>query len=165
MSITGTASGGANWTNRQRRYASLLNAEVFTPALVVNGARVVIGSDRDAVEAAISTAMSPSIQVELQRSEQGVVARVGPRPDRTSVTLVVYDAVQATNVHAGENSGRTLREGHIVRSADPVEIPSGGGVAINAALAPDQGAVLLVQDRDGSISGVAQVKPASETRI
>src|ERR1700728_4139457 len=40
-------------TERQRRYAESLLDEVYTPALVVNGARMVVGSDSSAVQAAI----------------------------------------------------------------------------------------------------------------
>src|SRR5260370_1298325 len=36
------------WTERQRKYAKALNGEVYTPALVVNGATILVGSDRSA---------------------------------------------------------------------------------------------------------------------
>ena len=41
------------WTERQRHYARALRAEVYTPALVVNGAHMVVGSDAAAVREAM----------------------------------------------------------------------------------------------------------------
>jgi hypothetical protein len=154
----------AEWTRRQRRYAGLLNSEVFTPALVINGSQVVVGSDRSAVAEALSAPYSPSVATELRRSDTGLTGRIGARPDTASVTLIVYDSVRATSVRAGENSGRVLHEGHIVRSAEPVDVAGGGDLTL-PGLPRDQGAVLLVQDRGGRILGVAEVRPASEALL
>ena len=41
-------------TDRQRTYARQLGSDVFTPALVVDGQTIVVGSDRAAIEAAHS---------------------------------------------------------------------------------------------------------------
>ncbi|MDQ2802504.1 MAG: DUF1223 domain-containing protein, partial [Pseudomonadota bacterium] len=49
-------------TSRQRRYAASLGAEVYTPQLVVDGARQVIGSDRAAVAAALAAARTARAQ-------------------------------------------------------------------------------------------------------
>lgn len=155
----------ADWTRRQRQYARLLSSEVFTPALVVNGKWVVVGSDRSAVMTALRATYPQSVDVNLRRSESGLVGRVGPRQETTSVMLVVYDAIRSTGVHAGENLGRTLREGHIVRSAEVMVAARDGADVTGPVIAPDQGAVLLVQERDGSVVGVAEVRPASESPL
>ena len=47
------------WTERQRSYAKYLRGEVFTPALVVNGAAMVVGSDKASVDRAIGEAAPP----------------------------------------------------------------------------------------------------------
>lgn len=148
------------WTERQRRYAHRLAAEVYTPALVVNGGVMVVGSDRAAVRAAIAAAPALPVATSLRRTEDGVVARVGPRPDGASVTLVVYDPEHATPVRGGENSGRTLRESHIVRAATLVRI--GTDTVALGPVTPQQGAVLLVQDRDHAMLGAAQARAAGE---
>ncbi len=152
----------AAWTRRQRTYAALLNSEVFTPAMVINGSRVVVGSDRGAVTDALNSAYPPTVLAELHRSDTSITGRIGPRPETASVTTVVYDSIRTTNVRAGENAGRDLREGHIVRSANPLNVARGGGSVTIPNLALDQGAVLLVQDDDGAILGVAEIRPASE---
>lgn len=149
-----------DWTERQRRYAAQMNAEVYTPALAINGTRMVVGSDRSAVRSAIGSAQTLPVTVELRRTDEGLAARVGPRPEAATVTLVVYDKARATSVGAGENSGRTLKEGHIVRSATLVEAASGDVALSLPGIAPDQGAVLLIQDHELAILGAAQVRAA-----
>jgi hypothetical protein len=149
----------AEWTNRQRRYAHLLNDEVYTPALVVNGARMVVGSDRSAVQAAMAAPHPFPVGVELKRAEHGLTARLGPRPDNAVVSLLIYDASHSTGVRAGENAGRKLWEPHIVRSASILE-PGDATTVSLPDIEPDQGAVLLVQNRDWVVLGVAQVRPA-----
>jgi len=150
----------AEWTARQRRYAHLLNDQVYTPALVVNGSRMVVGSDRPAVQAAMDEYHPFTVEVELERAEHGLLARVGPRPDTAVVWLLVYDATRSTGVRAGENARRTLREANIVRSASPLALGHDAVPVPLAGILPNQGAVLLVQDHTWSISGVAQVRPA-----
>jgi hypothetical protein len=149
----------AEWTKRQRRYANLLNDEVYTPALVVNGAHMVVGSDRSAVQAAMAEPHPLPVGVELRRAEHGLMAWLGPRQDDAVVSLLIYDASHSTGVRAGENGGRTLREAHIVRSASVFEPGDATAVPL-PDIALDQGAVLLVQNRDWVVLGVAQVRPA-----
>jgi hypothetical protein len=52
-------------TERRQAYARPLEAHVFTPALVINGAAVVVGSDRPAVERAIGAATPLPVTVAL----------------------------------------------------------------------------------------------------
>jgi hypothetical protein len=148
------------WTQRQRHYARHLNDEVYTPALIVNGARMVVGSDRSAVQAAMAVPHALTVDVELRRGEHGLMARVGSRPEGAVASLIVYDQAHVTAVRAGENSGRKFRESHIVRSASALEPGQDATLLSWLDLAPDQGAVLLVQDRDWVVRGVAQVTPA-----
>src|SRR5580704_15223543 len=49
------------WTDRQKTYAKYLDGEVYTPALVVNGATMMVGSDKAAVRRAIDQAAPPSL--------------------------------------------------------------------------------------------------------
>ncbi len=153
------------WTLRQRRYASRLNADVYTPALAVNGTRMVVGSDRAAVRAAIGAAAPMSVQTGIIRTGGSLSVRTGPRPATSTVTLIVYDPVHATSVRAGENSGRTLQEAHIVRSAVAVEIAAEGAMITLPAMLADQGAVLLVQDRDLAVLGATQLRAPSEVPL
>ena len=148
----------AAWTERQHSYARALGEEVYTPALVVNGAAMVVGSDRAQVERAIGGAPAPMVAVGLRREASGLSAEIGPLPGAASGLLVVYDPEQTTRVGAGENHGRRLVEYRVARQAIPVEI-SGGRLALPPV--PDtSGAALLLRDASGRIMGAADLPPA-----
>src|SRR5450631_4065264 len=66
------------WTDRQKAYAEHLGSEVFTPAMVVNGATMVVGSDKSAVRRAIDRATQPPLAVALRRTVTGLEAEIGP---------------------------------------------------------------------------------------
>ncbi len=100
-------------TDRQRAYAARLGSEVFTPALVVNGTSMMVGSDRPGIERAIAHA--PSLPVPLVATETGV--HVGQASGRVMAVLAVYLPMAETRVGAGENGGRQLREFRLVREA------------------------------------------------
>lgn len=148
-------------TARQRRYAARLHDEVYTPALVVNGARMVVGSDDAAVRAALAAGGGPAVPVALRRDGDGLVAEVGATGAPVTALLAAYDPRHATPVGAGENGGRTLVEYRTVRAA----MQAGGwdGAARRIALpavAPGRGAVLLVQTADLRIVAAADLPPA-----
>jgi len=98
------------WTDRQRTYARHLNGEVFTPALVVNGAAMMVGSDKAAVRQAIEMAAPQPVGVALRRTAAGLEAEIGVTATLVTGTLAIYDPEQATQVDAGENQGRKLVE-------------------------------------------------------
>src|SRR5262249_33251912 len=140
-----------------------VNDEVYTPALVVNGARMVVGSNRAAVRKAIGNAPVLPIEVGLQRAQAGLTARIGPLPEGASATLIIYDAVHATPVGAGQDAGGPGREPPPVRPATPPR--AGRGDLPRLPPPADQGAVLLVQGRDLAVLGAAQVRATGEATV
>jgi hypothetical protein len=145
-------------TERQQRYAARLNEEVYTPALVVNGARIVVGSDKPAVREAIGTAGGLSVPVTLHRDGAATIAEIGAAGAPVSALLATYDPAHATQIGAGENGGRKLVEYRIVREATPLGTWSGDAWRITLpAIAPDRGAVLLVQGADLRIIGATDL--------
>ena len=147
------------WTGRQRSYAAALRGEVYTPALVVNGAAMVVGSDQAAVERAISAARGTALAVDvtLRRDAAGLTADIGAVPGPVTMLLVVYDPFDTTQVGAGENSGRHLVEYRVVRDATLLSGPSNRPTL--PSVRPDQGAVLLVQDQTSRVIGAADLPP------
>lgn len=147
-------------TDRQRRYAAQLHDEVYTPALVVNGARMVVGSGGSAVRAAIGAAGGLPVPVTLRHDGAVTVAEIGAAGVPVSALLAVYDPERATSIGAGENGGRKLTEYRIVRDATPFGTWDGAPRRIALpAIAPRQGAVLLVQTADLRIAGAADLMP------
>ncbi len=105
------------WTDRQKTYAAHLASEVFTPALVVNGATMLVGSDQASVRRAIDQTSRPPLAVTLYRTASGLQAEIGASSGALTGTLVTYDPEAATEVAAGENGGRRLIEYRVVREA------------------------------------------------
>lgn len=148
-----------DWTLRQQSYAHHLNDEVYTPALVVNGATMVVGSNRAAVRSAIAGAAPPTVGVTLRRTPAGIEAEVsGAGPGMTGL-LVTYDPQHATAVKAGENQGRELIEYRVVRSASL--IPALGSGLVSRPPPEGTGVVLMVQDAAWRVSGAADLPPGA----
>ena len=144
------------WTDRQRDYARHLGDDVYTPALVVNGARMVVGSDRRAVTEAMAATPAP-MAVTLRRTATGLEAVASAWPAGASALLAVYDPDNTTSVAAGENGGRRLKEYRIVREARDVVL-SDRPIAL-APVQAHRGAALLVRDAAWRIVAAADLPP------
>ncbi len=145
-------------TQRQQRYAAQLRDEVYTPALVVNGARMVVGSDAAAVRTAIGATGGFAVPVTLRRDGAAASAEIGPAGRPVSALLATYDPQRATAVGAGENGGQRLVEYHIVRDATTLGAWDGARRRIALPpIAPGRGAVLLLQTEDLVVRGAADL--------
>jgi hypothetical protein len=148
-------------TERQQAYARQLGGEVYTPALVIDGATVVVGSDRAAVERAIGAATPLAVTVALR--DAGV--EVGAGPGHLRAISVLYDPEHATDVASGENEGARLREYRIVRQVDVLGEWDGAPRHFTAPPpASGQGQVILVQTADLRIVGAANRPPAAQAK-
>jgi hypothetical protein len=147
----------AEWTERQRTYARYLESEVYTPALVVNGAAMMVGSDRTAIRRAIGHAVPPAAGVMLRRTASGLVAEINPLPMAAIGMLVSYDPRQSTQVSAGENGGRQLVEYRVVRGLTRLDVLT-SRMAL-PAVPENRGVVLLIQDASWHVIGVADLAP------
>ncbi len=145
------------WTDRQKNYAKHLNGEVYTPALVVSGATMMVGSDKAAIRRAIEQASPPSIWVTLRRVASGLEAEIAVGATPVTGMLVTYDPQQATQVNAGENGGRRLVEYRVVR--DVVTLDRLATHLVLPSIPDNQGAVLLIQDASWRIVGAADLAP------
>ena len=147
----------AETTERQRAYARHLGvAYVYTPQLVVDGARHVVGSNRRAVDDAIDVSKS-------SKARRAPVTITSSAPDRLTVEigraegyygeatvwLVSVDRQHETTVDAGENRGRTLLNFNVVRDFRPI------GSWIGGAMTLELGADELSQGADGMGDGCA----------
>ncbi|MEE9300420.1 MAG: DUF1223 domain-containing protein [Alphaproteobacteria bacterium] len=124
-------------TQRQRDYALQFGISyVYTPQMVVAGAVEVVGSDRAAIEQALIDARETDIypvapEITHDAAEGLRISIPGADLDaEAQILLVVFDSEQVTEVSAGENAGRELRNVNIVRTirrigswhGEPVEI-------------------------------------------
>lgn len=170
---------------RQRWYARQLHAySLFTPQLMVDGHRSVVGSQRARVLDALDEAQTersgatthmPSAEVSarIQQGSAGaeLVVDVNAASDRGNtksnaknyrVVVVGYLPAAETRVARGENGNRTLREYNIVRGLRELGDWHGPAASYRlplAALPATASAVaVLVQDElAGDIAGATQL--------
>ncbi len=147
-------------TDRQRRYAALLPSnQVYTPQIVVDGSRDVVGSDRDRVLGAIraATAKVATTSALASRERDGVKIEIGAGSGAATIWLIGYDEQHRTSVTAGENGGRALLEANIVRSFQSVGRWRGAAVQDLAPLPSGERAAIILQQDDGRIIAAARV--------
>lgn len=152
-------------TRRQYRYASWFGSnQVYTPQLVVGGAKGVVGSDRSAAEAAIAeAARHPSAtNLQLTRAADALRVTVGAGAGRGRVWLAAYDPRRETSVRAGENGGAKLEEFQLVRRFESIGDWTGGALALTATPPSEgQGVAVFIQGEDGRILASAALAPAA----
>ncbi len=114
------------WSRRQRRYAEAMRSgRVYTPQLVVDGGAHCVGSDVERVgeEIARAAASVPAGEVELAvgdgddgRLVLDVTARVREgAAGEWRAMVAVFENDLTTPVPRGENAGRSLENGRVVR--------------------------------------------------
>ena len=145
-------------TARQRDYARDLGDDsVYTPEMVVDGARGFVGSDRARGLSAIAEAAPRSVSVGVTREGQALVIHVGAGTGQARVLLVGFDPAHRTHIGRGENGGRTLLESNIVRSVTPVGPWAGSAIAFRRSAPAGESFAVLVQAEDGRIIGAGRL--------
>jgi hypothetical protein len=163
------------FTSRQQDYGQALHLQsVYTPQMVVNGEAQVLGSDGNAVRAAIrAAAQGPHATVALRVAGSDTascqVRGFPPGTQTADVLLAVTESSLVTFVSGGENNGSRLRQSAVVRSLHTLarlDAKNGGVYSANVRLnlRPDWNRqnlklVLFVQDRSTRrIIGAATAK-------
>ncbi len=145
-------------TARQQAYAKRLGVEVFTPAIVVGGARMAVGSDAGDIDAAMAVTPAASVPVGLSRTAEGLSAEVGAAGQPVRALLVFHLPEHTTPIGAGENGGRKLTEYRIVRQVLDVGNWDGASRRFDLPQPPaGHGAVLLVQSAGLAMLGAAEL--------
>ena len=151
----------AAFTARQRDYQGLGvegRRGVYTPQMIVNGARALVGSDRDALTRELADAGALPVDVFVDAAGDGFTVRLAGRyKGPAEIWQVDYIGSARTPVRGGENNGKFLRNHHIVTNLRHVgrwwgespdltlARPSGGA----------SGCAILVQEKGGRIVGAA----------
>ncbi len=146
------------YSDRQRAYArSWGSSRIYTPQMVVNGAKGVVGSRRNEVHGAIDGASLPLV-VDLERD--GDMLRIDIPPNTTLenavVWLVTYRSRADVSIDKGENAGKSMVYTQVVTGRQALGLWEGASGAnlklpLPEVLADgDTGfAVLVQQERDG----------------
>ncbi|HUL74394.1 MAG TPA: DUF1223 domain-containing protein, partial [Vicinamibacterales bacterium] len=115
------------FTQRQSAYATASAAgEVYTPQMIIDGGRAIVGSDRAAAEAAIARASARAkAPLFLTLSSQAppvlsIDVPPGPATTGAQVTLAIVEDGLASAVKGGENTGHVLRHAAVTRRFVPL---------------------------------------------
>ena len=112
----------ALFTERQRDYVTRFHLDgAYTPQLVVDGQKDVVGSDERAARSAIlkaETQTKSPIDLKAQRSGADVKVKLGVAAAArgTNIYVALADDYAQSQVTRGENSGHTLRHVAVVRT-------------------------------------------------
>jgi len=155
-------------TARQKAYMhSLGTGYVYTPQMVIDGETHVVGSDQRAVDAAIEAARNapgPHVKVAMHAEANGKLHLSIPASridEPASIILVAFDRQRQTSVTAGENTGRSITNHHVVRDFSKIGVYEGKATALTVdpktvpvpVSGSDGCAVLLQSVRSGAIIG------------
>lgn len=156
---------------RQELYAHALQADKYTPQMVIDGRWQVLGSDEKEIESAIARAVAkPKSGVRIvtaKRDDKEAVIRVAVdalASGKKDVWVAIADDRDETSVRKGENAGRTLRHVSVVRSLTKAGTVTKSAafektvrVPLNAAT-PDMHVVVFVAELGGPVQGLAAEK-------
>lgn len=150
--------GSPAYSTYQRNYASARHEpRVYTPQLMVNGQKDVVGSRRGEVNSALSEAALP-ITLDLMEKDGLISISAKGNVDFSSAQLwlVTFKKTASVAIGRGENRNKTLEYSHIVTSRQLIGMwDRDEGVSlklpINGLLGDmsDGAAILIQQDVDG----------------
>jgi hypothetical protein len=147
-------------TSRQTLYAARLGGGIYTPEMVVDGRRGVVGSETESVVGAIATARqetSSPVAVNIVSTNGSLSVSVGGGAGHGRIMLVGFDPHHETRVDRGENSGRVLVESNIVRSMSTIGEYDGAPVTLKVERGAGADAAVILQAPDGHILGVGRL--------
>lgn len=125
------AFSSSQFSKRQYQYSQQLSAQVYTPQLVVNGQKELIGSDESAVTNVVKSALngssetSLSVHGQLQGGKLDLDYQVTGNTNKSRLMVAVVEKHAVSNVKRGENEGRTLSHVQIVRALHEFELGKG----------------------------------------
>jgi len=161
-----TLASEAN-TKRQKEYAKQLGrGGVYTPQMIIDGMKDVIGSREQTVQSAIAALQDAAIvPVDLDGNHQQVKIEIGQASagGREATIWLFRVQPQATvSIGDGENSGRTITYRNVVRDIKAVGTWKGQPVSVTVPRAeagnPHDGfAVVVQQGGYGRVVGAALI--------
>lgn len=118
--------GSSQWTVRQKEYVESFNLDtMFTPQLVIQGTKQVVGDDQDGLLSEIAAAVrypSPAFQATFERStpQSLQVTLKGPLRAKldskgADIMVALYESGLVTDCQNGDNKGRMLANDFVVR--------------------------------------------------
>ncbi len=146
---------------RQERYATALRLRsIYTPQLIIDGRRDVIGGADATMVPRSGATQSFALDIQLRADEVNVSLGAAQTAPPCDVMLVSYLPEASSAINAGENAGRELHEFNVVRSISRLGAWSGRAASFRVAIASlpadaTRVAVLIQTAGQGPIVGAA----------
>jgi hypothetical protein len=127
----------AEHSQRQYDYAKARgDMDVYTPQLIVNGRAHYVGSDRKKILPAIETARAGSagwtkVKLAEQGTEIAVEIMAGKAPPDATVWFMAVAPSVTVRIERGENSGKNITYGNVVRKLVPLGMWNGHDVKMS----------------------------------
>ncbi|MFM1814566.1 MAG: hypothetical protein RLZ98_1261 [Pseudomonadota bacterium] len=125
------------FSKRQRDYAARRgDGHVYTPQIVINGRKHIIGSKQNAVIAAINDPTIKNdlaIRIEGHADGKSITVNAGngsPKHMSGTIWLATVRAQVPVDIKHGENRGRTITYFNVVRSLSPIGMWSGEAMQV-----------------------------------
>ena len=150
-------------TARQNDYAGQFGKrEIYTPQIVVDGDRQVIGSRRDEVLQAIDQS-DPTVAAPVSFAADRRSVTVGAGTGSGAVTFVRFLRRRSTAIGAGENAGRSAVDVNGVVQLTKLGVWNGAALTLPIDPPDDEhGVAVLVQSTGGKILGAGAIQAESD---
>ncbi|MCE4067039.1 DUF1223 domain-containing protein [Chryseobacterium gleum] len=154
-------------SQRQQQYSRILNSQVYTPQLIINGKTEFVGSDENNIKNSIQKALLVSKKTDVALSANISSSTIDVQyktsaSDSHSVLLVnLVEKHSSTQVGKGENEGRHLHHWQIVHKQNQISLNKQEGTTtfrIPEGFSPEKWEVIaFIQNvKTGEISGSAK---------
>jgi hypothetical protein len=158
------------YSDRQRAYAkSWGSSRIYTPQIVVNGAKAVVGSRRNEVQQAVGSASLP-LTMDLTLNGDMLKITVPPKAELSDavVWLVTYMERADVKIGSGENAGKSMVYTQVVTGRQVLgmwesEIGAELKLPLGEVLgATNSGIAIVVQQERGGLPGAILAAAAYE---
>lgn len=154
------------FTRRQQDYNRALGREgVFTPQMIINGQKSVVGSRSGQVRRLVKAAQTKGPDINFQKiADKMLSLRVGEGAGDATIWLVGYDTAKEVKIGRGELRGRTQAYHNVVRSLKHIGNWMGEEIKLTFAsdemsgVKCDNYAILIQQDTTGPILAAARLE-------
>jgi len=120
----------ASFTNYQQEYGRKFGGRsIYTPQLVINGTKHIVGSDKSSISSSLSTLKSKKLPVSISITKvekEGTDIKLEYHSNLNSgnrLNIVMLLKKQITKVQRGENRNKTLLDTHIVIDKEIITTP------------------------------------------
>jgi hypothetical protein len=115
-------------SQRQQQYSRILNSQVYTPQLVVNGKTEFVGSNENSIKNAIQEALFSPIKTTVELSANvsqkdiNVQYKTSATDPKNVLLINLVEKHSSTQVGKGENEGRHLHHWQIVHKQNQISL-------------------------------------------